>query len=199
MPVVLGQTMPAPPVMPPRKRWTRQEIEIFERAGAMEGQHFELIEGDLINKMGKYLRHAMATRNVAHLLGIIFGWRLVLQETSMDVAPEDHPTSDPEPDVIVLNRDASEIRGNEPEASDVVLVVEVSDTTLKFDVTTKAALYARASIAEYWVLDLNGSRLIVHRDPVAGSYKSVVAYSVEERVTPLAAPAQEVAIADLFA
>jgi Uma2 family endonuclease len=81
----------------------------------------------------------------------------------------------------------------------VALLVEVSDSTVKFDLSTKAALYARAGIVEYWVVDLKGRSLIVHREPVAGVYKSVVGYSNEERVTPLAAPGQEIPVADLLA
>jgi Uma2 family endonuclease len=199
MPVVLGETMPAPPVTPPRKRWTRQEIEIFEKTGAMEGQHFELIEGDLINKMGKYMRHVLGTKRAFRVLVDIFGWSLVLQEPAIDVSPEDHPTNNPEPDVIVLRRDPSEIRGIEPEASDVVLIVEVADTTLQFDLTVKAALYARAAIPEYWVLDLNGARLIVHREPSRGLYRSVIAYCGDESIAPLAVPTQEITAASLFA
>ena len=197
MPIVLGETPPVAPAVPPRKRWTRQEIEVFERSGAWEGQHFELIEGDLINKMGKYLRHALAVKNVAQALALLFGWKALVWETSMDVSPEDHPTSNPEPDVLVLKRDPSEIRGNQPAPADVALVVEVSDSTLAFDLGTKAGLYARAGIAEYWVLDINGRQLIVHREPAA-VYKSVVAYAADESVAPLAALDRVIAVAELL-
>ena len=55
-------------------------------------------------------------------------------------------------------------------------MVEVADSTLAFDLNTKAALYARAGIPEYWVLDVKGQRLMVHRDPSGGRYQSVIAY-----------------------
>jgi Uma2 family endonuclease len=200
MPVVLGESVYTPPVpqFPPRKRWTREECETFEQAGLWAGQHFELIEGELINKTGKHLPHTLALKRVVEILRQVFGWDAVLQETSIDVAREDHSTSEPEPDAIVLKRSPAEIRGVEPEASDVALAVEIADTTLNFDRTTKAALYARAMIAEYWVLDLKGRRLIVHGNPSGGVYKSVVAYSEQERFTPLGAPGRELAVADLL-
>jgi Uma2 family endonuclease len=69
----------------------------------------------------------------------------------------------------------------------LVPVAEISDTTVGFDRTTKFALYARAGIQEYWILDLAGRRLIVHRQPEAGRYAGVVAYG-ESAVAPLAAP-----------
>jgi Uma2 family endonuclease len=79
-------------------------------------------------------------------------------------------------------------RARDPGPSEVLLLVEVADTTLDFDTTTKAGLYARAGIADYWVLDVNKSRIIVHREPVGGEYRSLTVYESEEPVSPLAAP-----------
>src|ERR1700678_623537 len=90
---------------------------------------------------------------------------LVQQGAPIDVSPEDNPSNEPEPDIIVLNRDFLNFRSANPSPQDLHLVVEVADTTLNFDLTTKAALYARAGVADYWVLDVNGRRLIVHREP----------------------------------
>jgi Uma2 family endonuclease len=67
-------------------------------------------------------------------------------------------------------------------------LIEISDSTLNFDLTVKSPLYARAGIVEYWVLDVAGRRLISHRDPVAGKYTLVAVYSEHESVAPLAAP-----------
>jgi Uma2 family endonuclease len=200
MPVVLGETVYTPPAakVPPRVPWTREEVEACLQAGLWAGQHYELVDGELINKLPKYLRHSRGVQRVFRALVEIFGWDLVLTETSVDVAAEDHRTSEPEPDVLVLNRSAAEIPGNEPEPPDMAMVVEVSDRTLHNDLTTKAALYARAGISDYWVLDLNGRRLVVHREPVRGVYKAVAAYDEHERVAPLAAPGREIAVADLL-
>jgi Uma2 family endonuclease len=67
--------------------------------------------------------------------------------------------------------------------------VEIADTTLNFDLTVKAALYARAGIAaDYWVLDVSGRRLIVYRDPQSGKYAAILVYNERESVAPPAAP-----------
>ena len=85
-----------------------------------------------------------------------------------------------------------------PQPDDLRLVVEISDTTLGFDLKTKADLYARAGIVEYWVFDVSGRRLIVHRDPQAGRYRSVEVYAADEAVVPLAAPGHNFRIADVL-
>jgi Uma2 family endonuclease len=120
-------------------------------------QKLELIEGELIDKMGKNRPHVNSVKLLAGWLEGVFGTRLVLPESPIDVAPEDNPNNEPEPDLIVLNRDFSHFTDANPRPEDLQLVVEVADSTFSFDRTTKAALCARASIAEYWVLDVAGA------------------------------------------
>jgi Uma2 family endonuclease len=86
-----------------------------------------------------------------------------------------------------------------------LLIVEVADTTLFDDTTTKAEVYAEAGIQDYWVLDLNGKRLLVFRDPVplpaglgATAYRTQLAFGPADRVSPLAAPAGSVLVSDLL-
>jgi Uma2 family endonuclease len=123
---------------------------------------------------------------------------LVNSGAPIDVAPEDNPTNEPEPDVIVLKRDLSHFTSGNPRPQDLQLVVEVADSTLGFDLTKKASLYARAGIVEYWVLDVAGRRMIVDRDPQKGRYLSIEAYGSDESVAPLAAPESRFRIKDAF-
>jgi Uma2 family endonuclease len=174
--------------MPRRKRWTRAECIALESLGLFDQQHLELVEGELIDKMGKNRPHVNSLVLMMAWLQQVFGIPFVNPEAPIDVAPQDNPTSEPEPDVIVLNRDLSNFVKNNPGPKDLQLVVEVADSTLAFDLTTKASLYARAQIVEYWVLDVADRRLIVHRDPGAGSYETVAVYRENEAVSPLAAP-----------
>jgi Uma2 family endonuclease len=166
--------------------------------GAFDGQHLELIEGELIDKMGKNRPHVNSVTLLAEWLRGVFGARMVNQEATIDVSPEDNPTNEPEPDIIVLTRDLSHFKKENPRPQDLQLVVEVADSTLGSDLTTKAELYARAGIPEYWVLDVVARRMIVHRDPQGGRYTYVAAYSSEESVAPLAAPGSKLRIADAF-
>ena len=182
----------------PRKRWTRAECAAVEAAGIWDQQHLELVNGELISKMGKKRPHVNALSLVyAWLIGV-FGPEYVNPEAPIDVAPGDNPVNEPEPDLIVLARPLSEIQSGNPRPEDLRLVVEISDSTLGFDRRIKAPLYARAAIPEYWVVDVSGRRIIVHRDPVEGVYQSIEAYSEQEAVRPLAAPGHAFPVSSAF-
>ena len=172
---------------PPRLRLTRADCAVLEMNGLLDQQRVELIEGDLIQRMPKNWPHVHIMMVLQRWLSQVFGFEYVLPEAPIDIAPEDNPTSGPQPDLIVMSR-RSELTIAKPNPADLRLIVEVSDSTLGFDTTVKAGLYARAGIAEYWVFDVNGRRLGVYREPRDGTYRSIVWYGVAESVAPLAAP-----------
>jgi Uma2 family endonuclease len=180
---------------PPRKLWTREGCAVLVNAGLIEPEQYELVEGELIRRVDKKYPHGRAGGRLVRWLVGILGDR-VLPEHSINVAPEDDPTSEPQPDVIVLTPSDSKYSSN-PGPGDIRLVAEVSDSTLAFDLNTKSRLYARAGIPEYWVLDVKGRRLIMHRDPSEGRYRLVVAYGEEEMVTCVA-PEAQVRVSDLL-
>jgi Uma2 family endonuclease len=183
----------------PHKQWTRAECARLESAGLLDGERYELIEGELLQRMGKNQPHMRAVQLLISWLRKIYGEHFVAQEPSIDVSPQDNPSSEPEPDAILLRRSFLEIDlASRAHAVDLLLVAEVSGATLAFDLTVKAKLYARASIPEYWVLDLTARRVIVHRDPKSGEYHSVSAFAQDEHVATLASPAQTIRVGDLF-
>ena len=198
MPIALTE-IPAPvaPPDPPRKRWTRAECATLEASGLLDQESLELVEGELISKMGKKRPHVSSFKRLHEWLVHVFGWRFVDAEAPIDVAPEDNPTSEPEPDLIVLRQDDSHFTSN-PQPQDLRLDVEIAHTSHSFDLKVKAALYARAGVPEYWVLDVAGRRLLVHRNPQSGTYMDVAAYSEHESVSPLAAPQAQFRVADAF-
>jgi len=198
MPTIVTEIPRPSPAEPPRKRWTRPECKALETSGIWAQQHLELIEGELISKMGKKRPHTNVLILIQDWLIRTFGTQFVNPETPIDVAPEDNPTNEPEPDLIVLTRPSHEFKDN-PQPSDLRLVVEISDSTLGFDLTTKARLYARAHIVDYWVVDIPGRRIIVHRDPQEGQHRSMIAYAEHESVKPLASPDTEFLVGSAFA
>jgi len=199
MPTLLTEALELPPPQfPPRKRWTREQCAPLEAAGLFEQEHLELVEGELISKMGKNRPHVNAFTPLHFWLLQVFGVQFVNVEAPIDVRPEDNRTNEPVPDIIVLNRKSSSLTSGNPQPKDISLLVEVSDTTLDFDRTVKAALYARAGIVEYWMLDVTSRRLFVHRNPAAGRYNSILIYAEHESISPLAAPHAEFSPAIAF-
>ncbi|MBY0503099.1 MAG: Uma2 family endonuclease [Bryobacteraceae bacterium] len=185
------------PDVPPRKRWTRTECAQLEQIGLIDGQRFELIDGQLIDKMGKSQPHIIRLALVDAWLKRIFPGK-VLSGAVLDVTPEDDSTNEPQPDLIVLRRPITEFLNQPPRAADVALIIEVADRSLSLDQGTKARLYARAGIADYWVLDVHSLSLSVFRQPLEGKYQVAMQYMAQESVSPLAAPDMALRIADLI-
>ena len=189
MPTILTSTPEMPlPLAPPRKRWTREQCAPLEVSGLFEIERIELVDGELISKMGKNRPHVNCFRLMLIWLQQAFGPEFVDPEAPIDVSPADNPTSEPEPDIIVLNRQCSDFVSDNPQPGDIRLLIEIGDSSLNFDLTVKASLYARAGIIEYWVLDVAGRSLFCHTEPVDGRYSSVVVFNEHETLSPLSAP-----------
>jgi Uma2 family endonuclease len=169
---------------PLRIRWTRSECRALVAHGDLAPGCYELIEGDILRNPGWPSSHGVAVSRLAAWCRSVFGDDFVETHAPIDVAPDDNRTSEPEPDVYALRRSSAHFPDGVPGPSDLRLVAEVADVTLAFDLSTKASLYARAGIPEYWVLDLVGRSFIVHHSPEAGRYGSVVRYAAQESVTP---------------
>ena len=177
---------------------TRAQFALAESDGAFYGRSIELINGELIDKRPKSRPHSIVLAYLnAWLIGA-FGFRFVNSETSIDVTPEDNPTSQPEPDLIVLNRESRTIRDANPQPADLRLVIEVADTSLTLDRTAKAKLYARAGIVEYWIADVVSRRIYVHRQPADGAYRAISVYDENDSVASLAAPDHPVVVREVF-
>jgi Uma2 family endonuclease len=98
------------------------------------------------------------------LLMEIFGIKPVRVQMPIEASPADREHSEPEPDLAVLAAGKPDFAHRHPNGCELALAVEVADTTLRHDALRKRDLYARNGVPEYWVLDLNGCRLIVHRE-----------------------------------
>jgi Uma2 family endonuclease len=183
------------------RRWTRQEYERMIDAGVLTSEdRVELIDGEIVTVTPQKSRHATAVSLVEIALRRGFGAPVVVR-TQLPLALD--PASEPEPDVAVVAGSPRDYRDAHP--SGALLVVEVADTTLAFDRTVKASLYARAGIADYWVLNLVDEQLEVHREPRQATdavrdwgYSAVERHGREARVAPLARPEHFIVVADLL-
>src|SRR5438105_4851642 len=121
MPVAILETPSAPPPqVPPRKVWTRAECQAMETVGVLDYHNLELIEGELINSMGKNRPHSNALFQMRVWLSGVFGPLYVQHETPIDVAVEDNAVNEPEPDLIVTVRPFADYKKN-PQPADIRL------------------------------------------------------------------------------
>lgn len=199
MPKTLPPIPPDAPLAPApnRKRWTRQDCEFLEKSGLLTGR-YELIDGEIIIKMGQNVPHMMVITLMAEYLRLIFGSLHILVQGTITLEATNEEIDRPEPDVVVLSAPITSYKKPSLVPADLLLVVEVSDTTLAYDLRNKAALYARAGIAEYWVVDIVDRRLIAHRQPGPLGYSDLVEYAETETLSPQARPDAGIAVADLL-
>ncbi len=179
-------------------RWTREQYRMLGKLGFLDNRRVELINGEIHEMSPINWPHVLGIRNTADALRVVFvGIAWVSEQSPIAVS-----ISYPQPDVAVIPGRPADYTDHPTTA---LLVVEVADTTLNHDLTTKAELYATAGIADYWVLDVDGRQLHVFRDPVplptglgATAYRTHLTFGPADSVAPLAAPASPVRVADLL-
>jgi Uma2 family endonuclease len=175
---------------------TVDEYHRMIEAGTLsEDEHVQLIGGAVV---------AMTPQGPAHALVIQNFNRLVAQGLAADLAlrPQLPLTlredSEPEPDLAVVR--LADARSREHHPRTALLVVEVAGDSLRLDRQTKAALYARAGIPEYWIVNLAESTVEVHRDPDAetGAYRAKGVVSSESTLASMSVPGLRIDVADIF-
>lgn len=189
---------PAPPDRGIRpRRWTREEYYRAADLGLFRPEErLELLDGEIIEKVTPQKeRHAAAVAHVARVLASLFGPDYHARTHSPIILDD---LSEPEPDVVIVPGTEYDYLASHPRPADVRLLIEVADTTLRFDRTRKRSAYARAGISEYWILNLPDRQLEVYRNPARSRYSTIIVYGEQEALTPLAAPHASVGVADLL-
>ena len=160
--------MPVTPALPPAipgdliMRLSVDQYHKMIDAGILgEDDPVELIEGWLVARMSKNPPHRFSVRALYEALETLLpeGWHLDRQE------PITLETSEPEPDVFVARGTSKSYRKRHPGPGDLVLLVEVSEGTLKRDRGLKKRAYARAKIPIYWIVNLAAAQVEVYSDP----------------------------------
>ena len=190
----------SPATDPAPWKWTRNDFLRFHELGLFGARRVMLIDGEVLALSPINEPHARSIVFVLQALQAAFGSGFTFRpQMPMDLGQ----TTDPEPDVIVV---AGAPRTQPPTPpTTAVLVVEVADSSLAFDLGDKANLSAAAGISEYWVVDLVQNQLHVFRDPrpepgkrFGHVYARHTLNSATDRVSPLAAPQSLVLVGDLL-
>lgn len=155
--------------------------------------NIELLDGEIIDMAPQKSRHTTAVTLIAETLRKVFGAGFHVR-VQMPLLLDDR--SEPEPDIAIVIGTPRDYRDRHPASA--VLIAEVAETTLAYDRGRKLAAYARAGIAEYWILDVLGEALEVHRRPDGNGYAERRVLKAGDDVASLAAPDFAVAVSDLL-
>jgi Uma2 family endonuclease len=182
--------------LPARHLFTVDDYYRMSEIGVLPpDQRTELIDGEIYDMPSIGPGHAASVEQIADLFRSLLGQTAsVRSQNPVRLSLR----GEPQPDIAIIRRRDDYYRSGHPTPEDVLLIVEVADSTLTYDRKTKAPLYARAGITEYWIVDLNHREIIMHRDPERSRYRAMRAFKAGESIVPLAFPDVLLAVSDLL-
>jgi Uma2 family endonuclease len=152
-----------------RLKWTLDEYHRLVEVGFLNDKPVELLEGELIEMAPEGTHHAAYSQDFADYLRTLLGKRAKIREAKPITLPNH---SEPEPDIaIVVPHPLETYLQHHPYPDDIYWLIEYSDSSLTKDLEVKSTIYARAKIAEYWVVNLKSRTLIVLRAPEGEEYQ----------------------------
>ena len=171
-----------------RKRFTADEFHHMWDAGIFpEDKRFELIRGVILEMPAAKPSHSGRVNRLNHLFTARLGESATLSIQN-PAAIDDY--SEPSPDVSLLKPRGDFYTQSHPLPEDVLLLIEISDTTLRFDTRIKSLIYAEAGIPEYWILNIPQNVLEVRTEPANGRYTRHELLRHGQTVSPLGLPGE---------
>ena len=169
-----------------KRLFTVEEYHQMGKAGILsEGDRVELIEGELVEMAAIGTRHASSVRRLARLCSQI-PENLATFDVQNPVQLSDR--TEPQPDLVLLEPRADYYSTAHPLPSEVLLLIEVADTSIDYDRDVKLPIYARSQIQEVWIVNLQENCLEVYRQPTVNGYSLMLRFWRGDRVSPLAFP-----------
>ncbi len=187
--------MQTPTLQIQRRLFTVQEYEQMIRAGLFgEDDRLELIEGEVIAMSPIGPGHAGRVNRLNRLFARRVGERALISVQN----PVRLAHSEPQPDLALLRPRADDYAEGHPQPEDVLLIVEVADTSADYDRSVRIPLYGRAGILETWLVDLTSLSMEVYRGPTASGYKEKRTLGASDTLAPLAMPDVALAVSDIL-
>jgi Uma2 family endonuclease len=175
--------------------WTVEEYHQMIDTGILTPEDkVELLDGKIVQMSPQTPPHAGTTQRASDRFKLI----LAGQAHVRTQLPITLSSSEPEPDVAVVEIDPGAYGNHHPSSSEIFLLIEVSYSTLDFDCEEKAAIYAEENIREYWVLDVIERQVYVYRNPSPSGYQEKTIFNVDDAITLLAFPQIQVRFNELF-
>jgi Uma2 family endonuclease len=144
------------------KKFTIDEYEQLGKLGFFERDRVELIRGEIIKMVAKGTFHSVCNSLVFGELYTLVGKNAIVRGQEPIILPSD---SEPEPDVVIAKKRSDNYSLSHPQAADILLVIEISDSTLNYDQKTKLSLYAEHEISHYWIFNLVDNFLEMYSEP----------------------------------
>ncbi len=180
-----------------RRLFTRAEYYRMAEVGILTPtDRVELIHGEIVRMSPIGPRHAAFVNNLNQLLVLRLAGRAIVSVQN-PVVVDDY--SEPQPDLVLLRRRALPYKDAEPTTADVVLLIEVAETSIRYDRTTKLRLYAGAGVPEYWIVDCASEAVEVYRSPGANGYADVARVEGAARLGPEALADVALPLHEIFA
>jgi len=168
---------------------------LAEAEGWDEDTRVELLDGEVVWMSPINDPHAGCVNRLNRLFSRRYADDLALVSIQNPIRIDNY--DEPQPDVALLRPRADDYATATPTSTDTLLLVEVSDSTLRIDLGRKARIYADAGVTEYWVVDVKNLVVYVHRDPAAGRYATRQVLGPGERIHGAFAPDVEFGVAEL--
>ena len=175
-------------------KWTLDDYHRMIDAGILDGRPVELLHGEIIEMSPEGEPHAAASAEAGEYLMRLLGDQVQVRPAKPITLPT--VSSEPEPDLAIVERLGQEYRHHHPYADNIFWVVAYSNTSLSKDLDEKKRLYAQAGIREYWVVNLKDATVVIFRQPVHGTYQFEQTLS-QGTITPLAFPDIAVSVSRL--
>ena len=178
------------------RRFTVDDYHRMGETGILRtDERVELIEGEILKMTPIGTVHSM---HVLRLNDQLNGKYRAVALVNVQNPVRLSDITEPEPDVVLLKRRDDYYGTGIPEPSDVLLLIEVSDSSLSYDRNVKVPIYARAGILEVWLLDVETKVLTAYRDPSSSGYQVALEFRHGDVIAPIAFPDRPVALADLI-
>jgi Uma2 family endonuclease len=179
-----------------RRKLSVSDFHRMGEAGILgEDDRIELIDGEMIEMAPIGVLHASVVNELSQMLNATLGRAAIVSVQNPITLP---PLNEPQPDIAVLKPRTDKYRHALPSAADVLLVIEVADTTLRYDREIKMPLYARHGIMEAWLIDLQAQAVTIHREPAVQGYGRVFVQRVSEAISPQLLPDVKLDLAELW-
>ena len=179
-----------------RRRFTVDDYHRMWEVGILSPiDRVELVDGEIVTKMAIGPRHGASVDRANRALVTTVGSSAIVRvqgSVRLDLF------SEPKPDIVLLRPRADFYASAHPGPVDILLIVEVSESSIDYDRNIKRRVYARAGVPEYWIVDLNEDVVHVHSGPSDDLYRTVTAYRSGQFISPRLLPSCPVSTIDLL-